>query len=51
MSNKKEELLSILDSFNIQVSAALQPFCITLVEQHEIVAYPDRLDWYEGVSS
>lgn len=52
MSNKKEELLSILDSFNIQVPAGVHLFRITIEEQ------PDELllvqtDWVGlgGVSS
>lgn len=49
VSNKKEELLSILDNFNIQVFAKQNFSVQTLMQQYEIIVCAMSLCWYEVV--
>lgn len=49
VSNKKEELLSILDNFNIQVFAKQNFSVQTLMQPYEIIVGAMSLCWYEDV--
>lgn len=49
VSNKKEELLSILDNFNIQVFAKQNFSVQALMQQNEIIIGAMSLCWYEDV--
>lgn len=49
ISNKKEELLSILDNFNIQVFAKQNFSVQTLMQQYKIIVGAVSLCWYEDV--